>query len=172
MNLSKDDSKWYTAYLWDSTYSDASHIHPVKIISSKIIDLQFETDNEYVIYNVTKLAEVEDFSRTDQCMVATAASELATNIIRYAKRGRIIVRVIEEANGRERGIEIIADDKGPGIYNMDFAMKEHNSTMENSLGFGLSSVKRIMDEFFISTEVGGGTVVLVRKWGHEIIKNK
>src|SRR2546422_2607801 len=101
------------------------------------------------------------FIQSDLTLVATAISELARNIIRYARRGEIILRQAQD--GGVPGIVIIARDEGPGIPDVNRAMEQGYST-SGGLGLGLPGVRRIMDEFGIVTEVGKGTVVTVVKW--------
>jgi len=136
----------------------------IEILNAKQIDIMFETDNELVIYNIKKMTEIIGFKLMDQAMIATAASELTTNIIRYAKSGVIEINYIKNIENNKRGIEIIAVDKGPGIKDIDLAVKEKYTTTINSLGFGLASVNRIMDEFYIKSELEIGTIIRVRKW--------
>ena len=108
-----------------------------------------------------RFGEIAGFSNTKRYMVATAVSELGTNICRYARDGEITVRVIEDET--KKGIEIVANDIGPGIADIEAAMQDNFST-SNSLGLGLPGVKRMMDEFKIETEEGVGTKVTIRKW--------
>jgi len=94
-------------------------------------------------------------------LVATAVSELARNIVKYAERGSVRVR---EVRSRERrGIEIVAEDSGPGIADVDKAMQDAYSTA-GTLGLGLPGVKRMMDEFELASEPGSGLRVVARKW--------
>jgi serine/threonine-protein kinase RsbT len=101
------------------------------------------------------------FQQSDLTLVATAISELARNIVRYARRGEIVLRQAED--GGIPGIVIIARDEGPGIPDVNRAMEQGYST-SGGLGLGLPGVRRIMDEFQIVSEVGKGTVVTVVKW--------
>ena len=94
-------------------------------------------------------------------MIASAVSELARNIEKYARRGEIVLRTVR--HGYSTGIEIIAQDEGPGIANPEEAMQDHYSS-SGTLGLGLPGVKRLMDEFDLKTEVERGTVITVRKW--------
>jgi serine/threonine-protein kinase RsbT len=94
-------------------------------------------------------------------LVATAISEVARNIVSYAKRGDIVLRRVTK--GRARGILIIARDKGPGIPNIARAM-EDGFTTSGGLGLGLPGSKRLMDEFDITSEVGKGTTITMVKW--------
>ena len=101
------------------------------------------------------------FTQGDLTLVATAISELARNIVRYARRGEIILRQAQD--GGVPGIVIIARDEGPGIPDVNRAMEQGYST-SGGLGLGLPGVRRIMDKFEIVSEVGKGTVVTVVKW--------
>jgi serine/threonine-protein kinase RsbT len=101
------------------------------------------------------------FSEIDSTLVATAISELARNIVTYAKRGEIHI----QANGNSGGpcIQVIAKDRGAGIPNIKLALQDGFST-SGSLGLGLPGVKRLVDEFEIVSNVGKGTVVKFKKW--------
>ncbi|MFZ6693085.1 ATP-binding protein [Undibacterium sp. SXout20W] len=93
--------------------------------------------------------------------VATVASELAMNIVKYAGcDGTIVVSM--QKHGR-RFIDIVAEDRGHGIANIEQAMVDHFST-KGTLGLGLPGVKRMVDEFEITSELGNGTRVSVKKW--------
>jgi serine/threonine-protein kinase RsbT len=106
------------------------------------------------------LAAQLGFSSADQTLIATAISEMARNILVYAKRGEILLRL--EQDGRP-GITIVAHDEGPGIPDIERALQNGYST-SRSLGVGLPGTKRIMDEFTILSEVGKGTTVTMTKW--------
>jgi serine/threonine-protein kinase RsbT len=101
------------------------------------------------------------FTSTDSTLIATAISELARNIVLYARQGEIILSIAEEES--LRGIKVIARDEGPGIPDIERALEEGFST-SRSLGMGLSGVRRLVDEFKIVSEVGSGTTVIVKKW--------
>jgi serine/threonine-protein kinase RsbT len=102
------------------------------------------------------------FESTDEFIIASAASELATNILRFAGSGELDISIIRNLKGN-LGIELFASDSGPGIRDIEKAMQDQYSTLKNSLGLGLPSVKRIMDEFTIESFPGKGTRVLARK---------
>ena len=99
--------------------------------------------------------------RTAQNRFATAVSELAQNVLRYAQRGRLTVRCLDR-RGR-RGAEAIVEDVGPGIENIELAMQESVST-GGSLGLGLPGTRRMMDDFELHTVPGKGTRVTIRLW--------
>ncbi|UOA06967.1 SpoIIE family protein phosphatase [Methylobacter sp. S3L5C] len=99
-------------------------------------------------------------SAVDKSFIATIVSELASNIIKYAKSGYIELRSYERPGNVE--IDVVAIDNGPGIVNVKQAMQEHFSS-GGTLGLGLSGVKRIADDFEIYSTVGYGTCVFARK---------
>jgi serine/threonine-protein kinase RsbT len=101
------------------------------------------------------------FSETDATLIATAISELARNIVTYAKKGEVHIRA--EKNKTHEGILVIAKDKGAGIKNIKQALQDGFST-SGSLGLGLPGVKRLVDEFEIVSGSGKGTTVTIRKW--------
>ncbi|HYQ87079.1 MAG TPA: anti-sigma regulatory factor [Bacteroidota bacterium] len=94
-------------------------------------------------------------------VIATAISEVARNIIQYAGRGEIILRRLN--NSIKTGIMIIARDKGPGIADVEQAMKDGYTT-GRGLGMGLPGTRRLMDEFEIVSKKGKGTTVTMKKW--------
>lgn len=101
------------------------------------------------------------FSSTDQTLIATAISEVARNILIYAQRGEITVEPI--ADGPRNGLQVVASDDGPGIENLELALRDGFST-KNSLGLGLPGARRLMDDFDVTSEVGRGTRVTMTKW--------
>lgn len=107
------------------------------------------------------LATQLGFSPVDATFIATAISELARNILAYARRGEITMRAVQ-GSSRE-GILVVASDKGPGIPDVRQAMRDGFST-SGSLGLGLPGVRRLMDEFEIKSQPGRGTTVSVKKW--------
>ncbi|HWZ98527.1 MAG TPA: anti-sigma regulatory factor [Candidatus Dormibacteraeota bacterium] len=107
------------------------------------------------------LAADAGFSAVDSTLIATAISELARNIVSYAKKGEIILQTLRES--RRKGILIIASDNGPGIPDIRLALRDGFST-SGSLGLGLPGVRRLVDEFQIASAIGQGTVVKVTKW--------
>jgi serine/threonine-protein kinase RsbT len=108
-----------------------------------------------------ELASSGGFSRTEQTLIATAISELARNIVEYAQRGEIVLSAIVR-DGRP-GIMVVARDSGPGIPDLELAMRDGYSTGK-SLGMGLPGAKRLMDEFVLLSVPGKGTTVTMKKW--------
>ena len=107
-------------------------------------------------------AQTLGFSQADATKIAVVISELGRNIINYAGCGAITIVTHKSMRGRTF-IKIIAEDKGPGIANLDSALAGGQST-SGGLGLGLSGSRRMMDEFEIETAVGEGTVVRAVKW--------
>lgn len=104
------------------------------------------------------------FGMVDQSRIATAVSELARNVVRYATgaRGEMTVRTITSPSGGS-GIEIVVVDEGPGIADISLAMREGYTT-GGGLGMGLSGAQRLMDDLEIDSALGHGTTVIIRKW--------
>ena len=108
-----------------------------------------------------ELAAGAGFTTGDQTVIAAAISEIARNILNYAKRGEITLRLVP--NGDRQGVEVIARDAGPGIPDIARAMQDGYST-SGGLGLGLPGAKRLMDEFEVISVVGQGTTVTMKKW--------
>ena len=125
------------------------------------------TDSHDIIYARRRgmdIAKKMGFNLTKQTFIATAISELARNILEYAKKGTIRIRSIEkEEEGGKNGIEIVANDEGHGIQYIEEALQDGFST-SGGLGSGLPGTKRLMDEFKIESVYGKGTKITVRKW--------
>lgn len=100
-------------------------------------------------------------SLVNQTKLITGASELVRNMLKYGKGGVVKIEVISK--GRDNGIRLIFEDKGPGIPDIQKAMTD-GFTTGNSMGLGLPGTKRLMNEFEIRSEVGVGTTVTIVKW--------
>ncbi len=124
----------------------------------------FSVRNEYDIISVRGLgrnvAAKLGFGVVDQCRITTAISELARNAVVHGEGGYVTIKTIQND---KKGIEIICKDEGPGIRNLELALKGGYSTV-GGLGIGLSGAKRLMDEFQITSSEGKGTTVMIRKW--------
>lgn len=101
------------------------------------------------------------FSTTDQALIATAISEMARNIIQYARSGDISIELISREF--QRGIQVTAKDEGPGIPNVEMALRD-GYTSGKGMGMGIPGARRLMDEFAITSEVDRGTTVVMKKW--------
>ncbi len=107
------------------------------------------------------LASELGFSATDLTLVATAISEVARNIVLYARSGEIILTPVGQ--GPRQGIRIVASDQGPGIRDIARALQPGYSSI-SGLGLGLPGARQMMDEFQISSDVGRGTRITMTKW--------
>jgi len=148
------------------------------------IMVKIEIKEEYDIVTARVSAKEEarklGFGIVDQTRIATAVSELARNIVDYAGEGVIEINIVRteaveggsSSRGRSErhgeaeerlGLEIVAEDNGPGIEDIEKAL-EDGFTTGGGLGIGLGGVRRLMDEFEIQSKVGEGTKVRVVKW--------
>ncbi len=127
------------------------------------------------------LAREIGFDIIDQARIATAITELARNAVLYAGGGAVTLRrlsFVDAGNGTAvseakrpvmgridtgNGIEVVCEDRGPGIQDVKEVMGD-DCPGGRGLGTGLSGTRRLMDEFDIRSEVGVGTIVMVRKW--------
>jgi len=125
------------------------------------IPVRNETGTAWSVMEARKAAKAIGFDENICQMIATAVSELANNIVKYAGSGEILMtRIIA---GSRMGMEVMARDRGPGIEDIQKAMADHYSS-SGTLGLGLPGVKRMMDEFELTSEPGKRTTVTIRKW--------
>jgi serine/threonine-protein kinase RsbT len=101
------------------------------------------------------------FNLVDQTKIVTAASELARNTLTYGGGGTLRLEMLEE--GTRRGLRLVFEDRGPGIANVELAMKDGYTT-GNGLGLGLSGARRLSNEFALDSRVGEGTRVTIVRW--------
>jgi RNA polymerase sigma factor (sigma-70 family) len=107
-----------------------------------------------------EIAARAGFTGSDLTLLATAVSEVARNIVRFAEHGSISVELLQQPRP---GIRVTARDRGPGITDVERAMSDGFST-EQGLGLGLPGARRLVDEFEITSERGRGTTVILTKW--------
>ena len=129
------------------------------------IRIVVSTDGDIVVARRSgrEMAEQVGCSATDATLVATAISEVARNIVSHAGRGEILIRAVDLDGRAGQAIEVTARDEGPGIADLDRAMQDGYST-GRGLGMGLPGARRLMDHFEITSEVGVGTTIVMRKW--------
>lgn len=101
------------------------------------------------------------FSLVNQTKIITAASELARNTLDYGGGGTMTFQVIND--GLKRGVRLVFEDKGPGIADLELALKDGYTT-GNGLGLGLSGAKRLSNEFSIESTPGIGTRITIARW--------
>ena len=125
--------------------------------------LQIDSGERLVAVRQAVRAKAEElrFSLVDQTRIITAASELARNTLQYGGGGSVAIEIVE--NGTRRGLRLTFKDQGPGIPDLELAMKDGYTT-GGGLGLGLSGSKRLVNEFTILSKVGEGTEVSITKW--------
>jgi serine/threonine-protein kinase RsbT len=101
------------------------------------------------------------FSLVDQTKLVTAASELARNTLVYGQGGTMVLERV--LNDRRTGLRLIFEDHGPGIPDIDLALKDGYTT-GNGLGLGLSGARRLSQDFEVTSAVGRGTRVVIARW--------
>ena len=102
------------------------------------------------------------FSSVDQTKMVTAASELARNTIEHGGGGTLTLELVE--NGSKKGLRLVFEDQGPGIADVELAMKGGYTTTARGMGVGLGGSKRLTNEFEIDTKPGQGTRITVIRW--------
>ena len=127
------------------------------------IRIQHDADVVRARKSARELASTLGFSRTDLTLIATAVSEIARNIVRFAGNGQVNIELLEHPRP---GIRIVARDTGPGIPDVDQALADGYSTY-NGLGLGLPGARRLMDEFTLTSGTNVGTTLTMTKWRTE-----
>jgi serine/threonine-protein kinase RsbT len=129
----------------------------------KSANLAIRSSQDVVIIRQTarKWAAELSFSEVDQTKIMTATSELTRNTLVYGGGGTVRLEALTE--GGRTGLRLTFEDQGPGIPDVDLALKDGYST-GSGLGLGLSGSKRLMSEFDLVSRVGEGTRVTVTKW--------
>jgi len=110
---------------------------------------------------VREAASTLGFNPSDTTRIVTAVSELARNLFEYAGRG--VMRVISLQEDGRQGIEVVFEDQGPGIIDLDQAMLEGFST-GGGCGLGLPGARRLMDEMEVQSTRANGTTISMKKW--------
>jgi serine/threonine-protein kinase RsbT len=131
-------------------------------LQSRSIALENEHDIAVARGEVRNVSAAIGFRLVDQTRLATVASELARNVVKYAGRGQMILQPTEAPLGRV-GLRLIFEDRGPGIPDINAAMRD-GFTTGRGLGKGLPGSKRLVDEFHIESSVGVGTRITVTRW--------
>jgi serine/threonine-protein kinase RsbT len=130
------------------------------IVSSETVPLASEPDVVTVRRRVREVSAKLGFSLVDQTKVVTAASELARNTLNYGGGGSM---VLETLNGPRIGLKLTFEDNGPGIPNIELALRD-GFTTGSGLGLGLGGAKRLVNEFHVDSRVGEGTKVTITRW--------
>jgi serine/threonine-protein kinase RsbT len=142
-----------------SIKADGSELAPARVVAL--------VDSEADLIHVRQLLRVEavraGLGLVDQTKLVTAGSELARNILVYATGSRGEVTVERASDGERQGVRAAFSDEGPGIEDVEAAMRDGFST-RGSLGLGLPGSKRLVDELTITSAKGSGTRVTIVKW--------
>ncbi|TFH53241.1 MAG: hypothetical protein E4G89_01060 [Methanothrix sp.] len=125
------------------------------------VRIRHESDIAFVRLQAMYLTKKIGLSETDQAYVATSISELAANLFFHAIKGIITVKTITLSD--QKGLEILSQDKGPGIKDINLALTDGYST-NRGLGCGLGGVRRMMDKLEIESTVGKGTRIAAKIW--------
>ncbi len=133
----------------------------MEVLKSEAVPVRTSEDVVTVRTSVRKMAAELRFGIVDQTKIVTAASEIARNTIDYGRGGNLRMEALE--NGLKRGLRLIFADQGPGIRDIEQAMKD-GFTSGNGMGLGLGGTRRLMDEFDIASKLNEGTTVTITKW--------
>ncbi len=126
-----------------------------------VMPIRASSDVVLVRHAVRERTSALGFSLVDQTKMVTAASELARNTLDYGGGG--VVRFEEIKNGVRRGLRLTFEDSGPGIPDIELALKD-GFTTGKGLGLGLGGARRLVNEFDIDSRVGAGTRVAITRW--------
>lgn len=130
------------------------------IVSTETLPVKAEPDVVTVRRRVREVSTHLGFGLVDQTKVVTAASELARNTIIHGGGGEM---KMETLNGPRTGIRLTFEDKGPGIPDIEIALRD-GFTTGSGLGLGLGGSKRLVSDFEITSQVGEGTKVIITRW--------
>jgi len=133
----------------------------VNNVEAKTLTLKSSEDVVRMRQAVREYAIELGFGLVDQTKLVTAASELARNAIIYGGGGEVKVETLTE--GERRGIGLTFSDRGPGIADIEQALKD-GYTSGKGLGLGLGGAKRLSNEFHIVSEIGVGTRITIKRW--------
>jgi serine/threonine-protein kinase RsbT len=129
--------------------------------ANKTLPIRSSEDVVRIRSEVRNASIAAGFSLVDQTKFVTAASELARNMVIYGAGGEMQIELLESA-GR-RGVRLAFIDQGPGIPDIDQAMKD-GFTTGTGLGLGLGGARRLVNEFTIESKLGHGTRVTIARW--------
>ena len=133
----------------------------VALLRNDELPVRREDDVVRVRQLVRSWAAELGFSLVDQTKLVTGASELGRNTLEHGRGGHVRLEMLND--GSRRGLRMTFEDRGPGIPDLELALKDGYST-GSGLGLGLSGTRRLMSDFTIHSEVGKGTRVQVARW--------
>jgi len=121
------------------------------------VDVRVENDIIIARQAGRNVAQKIGFGTADQTRLATAISELTRNVVQYAQQGICVIR--DDSDAQMLRIRVEVEDNGPGIPDVDRAMKDGYST-GRSLGMGLPGTRRIVQDFAIKSRPGNTKVAI------------
>jgi serine/threonine-protein kinase RsbT len=130
-------------------------------LRSDRLDIRSSDDVVRVRQLTRTMALETGLSLVDQTKIITAASELARNTLDYGGGGVVLVEVVE--SGGRRGVRLTFEDKGPGIADIQAALKD-GFTTGKGMGLGLGGAKRLSNDFSIDSRIGEGTKITIARW--------
>jgi serine/threonine-protein kinase RsbT len=133
----------------------------MQVQSSQTVKVITSEDVVAIRQQVRKISLLLGFSIVDQTKIVTAASELARNLLDYGGGGTASLEVVQ--NGVRTGLRLTFEDNGPGIEDINMALKDGYTT-GNGMGLGLGGAKRLSHEFHIDSAPGRGTKVSIVRW--------
>ena len=133
----------------------------VSITKTESLPLRTEQDVVLARQVVRRLTQEISFGLVDQTKLVTATSELARNAVIYGLGGTLICELL--VDGSRKGLRLQFIDHGPGIADVELAMKD-GWTSGRGMGLGLSGSKRLVNDFHIATVPGQGTTVTIARW--------
>jgi serine/threonine-protein kinase RsbT len=131
------------------------------VLKTELVPVKVSGDIVVVRHAVRRQAVKINLSLVDQTKIVTAASELARNMLIYGGGGEVTLEVLQ--NGVRQGLRISFVDAGPGIVDIDLALRD-GFTTGNGMGLGLGGAKRLVNEFSIESAPGKGTRVTITRW--------
>jgi serine/threonine-protein kinase RsbT len=130
------------------------------VVSAESVPVRTEPDVVGVRRRVRELCTQLKFSLVDQTKIVTAASELARNTIIHGGGGDLLLEIL---NGPRNGLRLTFEDNGPGIPDIELALRD-GFTTGSGLGLGLGGSKRLVNEFEVVSKPSGGTKVMITRW--------
>jgi len=131
------------------------------VLKHETVAVRSDADIVHIRQLVREWARQQGFSLVDQTKIVTAASELARNTLHYGGGGTVRLDVLNA--GSRVGLQLTFKDCGPGIPDLDLAMRDGYTT-GGGLGLGLGGAKRLSNEFDIESQPGQGTCVRIARW--------
>ena len=132
-----------------------------QVARAEVLPVRAETDVVVVRQTVRTWSVQQGFTLVDQTKMVTAASEIARNTVIYGGGGTLRIEALND--GLRKGLRLVFEDQGPGIADIDMAMRD-GFTTGSGLGMGLGGARRLVNEFSIESKPGQGTRITLTRW--------